>query len=162
MQINSASSEIVARPWFSRLELAGPTLLRLALGIVYLHFGFLKFYPDLSPAELLATQTVMNLSGQFLDAEQSLLLLAIFETLIGLGFLFHLFPRIMFALFTIHMLGTFAPLFLLPEFAFKIAPFAPTLEGQYILKNIVFLAAGWTVLLPDAFSNRSATSGADR
>ena len=53
-------------------------------------------------------------------------------------------PWIFFA----HMLGTIMPLFLLPELVFKFAPFGPTMEGQYILKNIVFVAAGWTVLAP--------------
>lgn len=126
------------------------SILKFSLGIVYLHFGFLKFYPDLSPAELLATQTIMTLSGHRLDAQQSLFLLALLETVIGLGFLFNVFRRSMFVLFTFHMLGTLTPLILLPEFAFKIAPLAPTIEGQYIIKNIVFLAAGWTILLPDA------------
>jgi uncharacterized membrane protein YkgB len=125
-----------------------PTFLRLTLGIVYLHFGYLKFYPDLSPAETLASQTVMGMSWHWLDAHTSLRLLAILECAIGLGFLFHVWMRGVFVLFVFHMIGTFVPLYVLPEFAFKIAPLAPTLEGQYILKNVVFVAAGWTVLLP--------------
>lgn len=133
------------------------SILKFSLGIVYLHFGFLKFYPDLSPAELLATQTIMTLTGHRLDAQQSLFLLALMETLIGLGFLFNVFRRTMFVLFTFHMLGTLTPLILLPEFAFKIAPLAPTIEGQYIIKNIVFLAAGWTILLPDALGRNLTT-----
>ncbi len=133
------------------------SILKFSLGIIYLHFGFLKFYPDLSPAELLATQTIMTLTGHRLDAQQSLFLLALMETLIGLGFLFNVFRRAMFVLFTFHMLGTLTPLILLPEFAFKIAPLAPTIEGQYIIKNIVFLAAGWTILLPDALGRNLTT-----
>lgn len=125
-----------------------PDLLRLALGIVYLHFGILKFFPDLSPAEMLATQTVMRLSWSWLDAHTARQLLALFECTIGLGFLFGLVPRLMPFLFFTHMAATLVPLFILPEFVFKIAPFAPTLEGQYIFKNLVFMAAGWTVLVP--------------
>ncbi len=125
-----------------------PTFLRIALGIVYLHFGFLKFYPDLSPAELLASQTVMKLSWYWFDAQSALLVLALLECAIGLGFLFNVCMRGVFVLFIFHMIGTFMPLFFLPEFTYKIAPLAPTLEGQYILKNVVFVAAGWTVLLP--------------
>jgi uncharacterized membrane protein YphA (DoxX/SURF4 family) len=132
-----------------------PTFLRLALGVVYLHFGFLKFYPDLSPAELLASQTIMRLSLNWLDAHTALLVLAILETAIGLGFLFNVCMRGVFVLFMLHMIGTFMPLFYLPEFAFKIAPLAPTLEGQYILKNLVFVAAGWTVLLPYVLRSRT-------
>ncbi len=54
------------------------------------------------------------------------------------------------------MFGTFMPLFVLPEFTFKIAPFAPNVEGQYIFKNVVFVAAGWTVLLPAVFPRGAA------
>ncbi len=125
-----------------------PHFLRLALGLIYFHFGFLKFFPDLSPAELLAGQTIMRLSLHGLDAATALRCLAVFECAIGLGFLFNVCMRWVFFLFLIHMLGTLLPLLLLPEFTFKISPLAPTLEGQYILKNLVFIAAGWTVLWP--------------
>ena len=131
-----------------------PTFLRLALGFVYFHFGVLKFYPDLSPAELLATQTVMAASFHYLDAQSAQFTLAILETAIGLGFILNLFPRVTFVLFFVHMIGTFLPLVLLPEFTFKIAPLAPNIEGQYIFKNIVFVAAGWTVLLPQILPQR--------
>ena len=128
-----------------------PTFLRYALGLVYFHFGLLKFFPDLSPAEMLATQTVMSVSQHWLDANTSLWLLAIIECSIGLGLIFNVLPRLTFVLFMAHMVGTFMPLFVLPEFTFKIAPFAPNVEGQYIFKNLVFVAAGWTVLLPHVF-----------
>ena len=134
--------------------LAKAPLLRWALGIVYFHFGFLKFFADLSPAELLAEQTIIRLSLFWLDAELALRLLAAFECVIGLGFIFDMKPRWIFFLFLAHMAGTFTPIFLLPGFAFKVVPFCPTFEGQYILKNLVFVAAGWTVLYPRAFGGR--------
>ena len=130
-----------------------PTFLRLSLGIVYFHFGLLKFFPDLSPAELIGTQTVMVVSFNLLDAHTALICLAVLECAIGLGLMFNSLPRITFALFIFHMIGTFMPLFVLPEFTFKFIPLAPKIEGQYIFKNIVFVAAGWTVLLPQLFSN---------
>ena len=128
-----------------------PTFLRYALGIVYFHFGLLKFFPDLSPAEMLASQTVMAVSLHWLDAHSALLFLATLECAIGLWLILDFLPRLTFALFIAHMIGTFMPLFLLPELTFKIAPFAPNVEGQYIFKNIVFIAAGWTVLRPHLF-----------
>lgn len=131
---------------------SSPTLLRLSLGFVYFHFGLLKFFPDLSPAELLGTQTVMTVSLQLFDAHTALVFLAIFECAIGLGFIFNLFPRLTFVMFSLHMIGTFMPLFVLPELTFKFAPAAPNMEGQYIFKNLVFVAAGWTVLRPHIFS----------
>jgi uncharacterized membrane protein YphA (DoxX/SURF4 family) len=125
-----------------------PIYLRLAAGFVYFYFGFLKFFPDLSPAELLASQTLIRLSGSFVDARTALKVLAVWETLIGLSFLFGVGLRVIFWVFLVHQLGTFLPLFILPEYTFRIPPFAPTLEGQYILKNLISLAAGCTVLLP--------------
>jgi uncharacterized membrane protein YkgB len=138
----------------ANIQNPSPQLLRLALGIVFFHFGFLKFFPDLSPAEMLASQTIMRLPGSWLDARTAMLWLALLECTIGLGFLFNVGLRFVSFLFLLHMIGTFMPIFLLPELAFKIAPFAPTLEGQYILKNLVFVAAGWTVLLPHCLPAR--------
>jgi uncharacterized membrane protein YkgB len=125
-----------------------PDLVCLALGVVYLHFGLLKFFPDLSPAEMIASQTIMRLSSSWLDAHTALRLLALLECAIGLGFLFGIATRWLALAFFAHMAGTTLPLFVLPELVFKIAPFAPTLEGQYILKNLVLAAAGWSVLAP--------------
>ncbi|MCA9188889.1 MAG: DoxX family membrane protein [Pirellulaceae bacterium] len=132
-----------------------PVFLRLALGFVYFHFGMLKFFPDLSPAEMIATQTVMAVSFHWLDANSALFVLAIMETLIGVFLMFNWWPRVTFTLFIFHMIGTFMPLLVLPEFTFKIAPLAPSIEGQYILKNLVFVAAGWTVLLPHVLVRRA-------
>jgi uncharacterized membrane protein YphA (DoxX/SURF4 family) len=122
--------------------------LRIALGLVYLHFGILKFFPDLSPAEMIASQTVMRLSLSWLDARTAMVVLALGECAIGLAFLFDVAMRWLPIVFLLHMVGTSLPLFILPELTFKIAPFAPTLEGQYIMKNLVFVAAAWTVLVP--------------
>lgn len=124
------------------------TFLRLSVGTVYFFFGFVKFFPDLSPAEVIASQTVMRLSFGIFDAQMALFLLAIMECTIGICFLFNLFPKWLFLVFMFHQISTFTPLFLYPELCFKFAPFAPTMEGQYILKNLVFVAAGWTILLP--------------
>ena len=134
-------------------------IMRLALGLVYFHFGMLKFFPDLSPAEMLASQTIMRLTSGWLDASQALFYLAILECAVGLAMLFNVCMRAAFVLFLIHMIGTFAPLFVLPELTFKISPLAPTMEGQYILKNIVFVAAGWAVFIPYLFNRDRRYAG---
>lgn len=133
-----------------------PQFLRWALGLVYFHFGVLKFFPDLSPAELMAGETAMRLSGHALDARTAIWWLAVLECTIGIGLLFNVLPRVVCVLFALHMAGTFLPLLLVPELTFKIAPLAPSLEGQYILKNVVFVAAGWTILFPSAFGSGRA------
>jgi uncharacterized membrane protein YkgB len=121
-------------------------LLRLALGFIYFLFGFLKFFPDLSPAEMLAGETIARMTAHAIDARQALYLLGAIECGIGLGFLVGLRPRLVFWVFLAHMAGTLLPLFVLPELMFKVAPFAPTMHGQYVLKNLVMAAAGWAVL----------------
>ena len=125
--------------WMAR---HGVTLLRLALGIVFLWFGVLKFFPGLSPAQALATDTIGALTRGTLDPGLAVLLLAVWETLIGLGLLFGVYLRVTLFLLWTQMLGTITPLFLFPDQAFTRIPFAPTLEGQYIIKNVVLVAAG--------------------
>jgi hypothetical protein len=122
--------------------------IRLSLGLVYLHFGLLKFYPDLSPAEMISGYTAQRLSCYWLDSGEVLFLIAILECFIGGCFLLNVFLRWVAPLFFFHMAATFLPIFLLPELTFKVAPFAPTFEGQYILKNLVLVSAGWVVLSP--------------
>jgi ABC-type uncharacterized transport system permease subunit len=68
------------------------------------------------------------------------------ECAIGISFLLGIRPKLVFAIFLAHIAGTIMPLFVLPELMFKVAPFAPTMEGQYVLKNLVLAAAGWAVL----------------
>ncbi|MDD2887118.1 MAG: DoxX family membrane protein [Aliarcobacter sp.] len=117
-------------------------LIRLSLGIIFLWYGMLKFFPTLSPAEELATRTIDIMFFGLINPLLSIKLLAILEVSIGIGFLFGFYTRIVTIVFIGHMICTFAPLFLLPELSFTHAPFAFTLVGQYIVKNIVFILAG--------------------
>ncbi|MBZ0201983.1 MAG: DoxX family protein [Ignavibacteria bacterium] len=120
----------------------GIRILRISLGIVFLWFGFLKFFPGSSPAEKLATNTITILTFGLVKPSVSIYLLATMETLIGLGLIFRIFLRATLFILFFQMLGTITPLFLFPGDTFTIIPFAPTLEGQYIIKNIVLLSAG--------------------
>ena len=122
--------------------------LRHSLGLVYLCFGSLKLVPEVSPAESLATQTLTLISPPFVGVDVSYFCLAIVECAIGTGLMLSVLPRLTFTLFIIHIAGTMIPLFAFPELAFTFSPLAPTLLTQYIFKNIVLLAAGWTVLCP--------------
>jgi hypothetical protein len=125
-----------------------PVFLRLAAGFTYFFFGCLKFFPDLSPAELIAGQSIMVVTGHWLDAQTALWWLSIVECVIGLSFIFNIGLHYIFFVFMLHQASTFLPLFIFPEYTFKFIPFAPTIEGQYILKNLISMAAGWTVLFP--------------
>lgn len=123
----------------------GILFLRVSLGIVFLWFGVLKFFPGLSPATGIATATIERLTFGFIQPDMSIIILAIWETLIGLGLIFGMFLRLtLFLLFT-QMLGTMTPLILFPAETFVIYPFVPTFEGQYIIKNLVLISAGLVI-----------------
>lgn len=128
--------------WMARY---GILFLRLSLGVVFLWFGALKFFPGLSPAEDLAARTIAQLTFGYLSPQTAVFLLAVWECLIGIGLLFGLFLRATLFLLWVQMLGTITPLFFFPGELFAVFPFAPTLEGQYIFKNIVLISAGLVI-----------------
>ncbi|MDK3161417.1 DoxX family membrane protein [Kamptonema cortianum] len=123
----------------------GVTLLRISLGVVFFWFGFLKFFPDLSPAQDLAARTIETLTFGLIRENVSLPVLAAWECLIGLGLITGRFMRATLFLLLAQMVGTVTPLFLFPQETFTRFPYAPTLEGQYIIKNIVLVSAGLVI-----------------
>jgi uncharacterized membrane protein YphA (DoxX/SURF4 family) len=123
----------------------GIKFLRVSLGVVFFWFGVLKFFPGLSPAQELATRTLGLLTFGLLTPKVSLLLLALWECLIGLGLIFRVFMRATLLLLFVQMLGTLTPVFFFPHEVFTRIPYAPTLEGQYIIKNIVLISAGLVI-----------------
>ncbi len=119
----------------------GVLTLRLALGIVFFWFGALKLVPGMSPAEDLAGRTIEQLTFGAVPASVALPVLALWEVAIGLGLLTGRWMRLTLFLLFVQMAGTITPLFLFPEETFVSFPFVPTLEGQYIIKNVVLVAA---------------------
>jgi uncharacterized membrane protein YkgB len=118
----------------------GLLLMRVALGIVFLWFGALKLVPGLSPAESLAGRTMETLSAGLVPQATAVPILGIWESAIGLGLLTGIWLRATLALLFVQMLGTLTPLVLFPSETFDVFPIAPTLEGQYIIKNAVLIA----------------------
>ncbi|MCL4870683.1 MAG: DoxX family protein [Anaerolineae bacterium] len=139
--------------WFNRLDQKittwmaqyGITLLRVSLGIVFLWFGFLKFFPGLSPAQDLAIRTTSLLTFGLLPDNIAIFILAAWECLIGLGLITGLFMRGTLLLLFLQMVGTITPIFFFPHEIFTRIPYAPTLEGQYIIKNMVLISAGLVI-----------------
>ena len=115
----------------------GLTALRIGLGLVFIWFGGLKLFPGLSPAEELVRNTIY-----FIDPDVFQPILAIWEVVIGLGFLSGKFMRLTILLLFGQMAGTALPLVLLPQVVWTAFPHALTLEGQYIIKNLVILGSG--------------------
>lgn len=120
-------------------------LTRIALGIVFVWFGVLKFFPGMSPAANLASRTIERLTFGFVHATPGLYVLASWEVLIGLGFLTGRLMRATLLLLFGHMAGTLTPLVLFLSETFLVFPYAPTLEGQYIIKNLVLVGAALVV-----------------
>lgn len=123
--------------WMAR---AGIPILRVAVGVVYVWFGGLKMIPGLSPAEQLVRDTV-----PFLPGDLFVPFLGLWEVLIGVLFLAGRGLRVAIFLLFLQMPGTLSPLVVLPERVFTLFPFGLTLEGQYIIKNLVLIAAALVV-----------------
>lgn len=123
----------------------GIRILRISMGIIFFWFGMLKYFEGLSPAESLAIRTIDMLSFGLIGPEVVRYGLATWEVLIGVGLIFKFHLReTLFLMFT-QMLGTLTPIILLPDEVFTIFPYGLTLEGQYIVKNLVIIGAGMVV-----------------
>lgn len=134
--------DVRATRWMARY---GVVTLRVALGVVFLWFGVLKFFPDLSPAQTLAVKTIDVLTFGLMPGTVSLVLLATLECAIGLGLISGRLMRLTLLLLAFQMVGAASPLLLFPGEVFNAFPYAPTLEGQYIIKNVVLVSAGLVI-----------------
>ena len=118
------------------MERHGYRLLRIAMGIVFIWFGALKPF-GLSPAEAFVAKATA-----WIPIPGFLYILAAWEVTIGVCFLVERLNRCAVVLLLMHMPGTMLPLLTLPGETFVRSPFVLTLEGQYIIKNLVLIAAG--------------------
>jgi len=125
--------------WMARW---GLILLRISVGIIFFWFGVLKFFPGFSPAETLATSTIQVMTGGLVEPRLALFVLATWESLIGLGLIFGKALRATLFLLFLQMPGTVSPMLFFPELTFQQMPFVLTIEGQYIMKNLVLVSAG--------------------
>ena len=110
---------------------------RVAIFAVYFWFGILKLF-GLSPASPLAAALVSNTVGSRYF-HGLFIILALYECLIGVLFLFPRATRVVIPLLIIHMVIVCSPLILVTHLAWS-KPFVPTLEGQYIIKNMAIIA----------------------
>jgi uncharacterized membrane protein YkgB len=141
-----AKTETAIIDW---MAINGIKLLRISIGIIFFWFGFQKFFPGISSAEDIATRTIDVLSFGIVKAPYSMPILATWETLIGLGFILGKYLRVTIILLYAQMIGTIFPLFVFPDETFYAIPFVPTIEGQYILKNIIIITAAMVILAYD-------------
>lgn len=118
----------------------GPIALRYSLALIFIWFGILKPL-GLSPADDLLKATVAWMP--FLTPDRWLLVIGWWEVAIGVTILFRSTTRLAITLLFLQMCGTFMPLVMLPDVTFQpgCIPYAPTLEGQYIVKNLLIISA---------------------
>ena len=118
-------------------------LVRIPLFIIFFWFGLLKVL-DLSPATELIIDTVFWMP--FLSPENWTIVIGWWEMAIGICFLSKKTTLLAMVLMFLQMTGTFMPLVILPEITFQSSnPFLPTLEGQYIIKNLIIISAALVV-----------------
>ncbi|MFJ3436365.1 DUF417 family protein [Streptomyces cyaneofuscatus] len=116
-------------------------LLRATVGIVFVGFGVLKLFPSASPAEQLAVEAATKMTLGLVPETVLLLSLAALETAIGIGLIVgRRLLRPALVAFFLHMGGVFSTLVLLPDAMWQPHSPAPTMEGQYVVKNVVLVA----------------------
>lgn len=142
MNLRGRTFEKVDKKVTRWMKAHGLNLLRLSIGIIFFWFGFLKYFEGLSPAEDIAIKTIDVMTLGIFSEKVILYGLATWEVLIGIGLIFKLFLRETLLLLYLQMVGTFMPVFLFPEEVFAVFPYALTIEGQYIIKNLVVMSAG--------------------
>jgi uncharacterized membrane protein YkgB len=117
----------------------GIPLLRYSLAVVFIWFGILKPL-GVSPAQQLVANTIYWFSPSWFVP-----FLGWWEVVIGLCLLYKPLIRIGIFLLLIQMVGTFLPLVILPSVVFGSKFYALTLEGQYIIKNLVIISAAMVI-----------------
>ncbi len=115
---------------------------RISLFVVYFWFGILKILAT-SPANPLVA-ALLHQTLPFLTFQMFIVFFSLYEMLIGILFLFPKFDRLTFLLFALHMVTTFLPLIFLPTVTWQ-GFMTPTLEGQYIIKNLVLIGLAMAI-----------------
>lgn len=122
----------------------GIAALRISIGVVYLWFAVPKFFPGISPAEPLVVETVQKLTLGIIEGRLACVLTGVLEAVIGILMISGRMPSLTVMILLGHMAGTFTPLVLFPKQTWDSFGVG-TLEGQYILKNLVIVSAALVI-----------------
>lgn len=133
----SAVQEAVDR-WLERYSVA---VLRVCMGIVIFAFGVLKYFPGVSPAQGIVLAVNRILTFGLLPDQVTLPLFATVEAVIGLSLITGWGLRVIIYPLAVWVLAILSPIVLLTGQLFSGPHHAPTLMGQYVVKDIILLAA---------------------
>jgi uncharacterized membrane protein YkgB len=125
------------------LKLNNIVVARAAVFIVYFWFGVLKVL-DLSPATPLVHALFDQTLAAWVEFGTFNLLFGLFECAIGVLFLFPRATKVAVGLLALHLITTAGPLVLLPSHTWS-GFLVPSMEGQYILKNVLIISAAYTI-----------------
>jgi putative oxidoreductase len=134
------AAQAVTQRFLARISVPA---LRISLGLVFLVFGALKFLPGMSPVEALVTRTWNVLSFGIVDGYAAMAITASLEVFVGLALVTGVFLRIGLLALAATFVGIFSPLVFFTGELFSVA--GPTLTAQYILKDVVLVAAAMVV-----------------
>ena len=123
----------------TQMDRWGVPVLRTAIAVVFVWFGALKVF-GISPAGELVAATVY-----VVDPAVFVPVLGVWEVVIGLCLLYRPLIRLGIFLLFLQLPGTFLPLVLLPDVVFTAVPHGLTVEGQYIIKNLVIIGAALVI-----------------
>lgn len=126
----------------------GLKALRICVGAVFLLFGALKYIPGASPIEGLVEQTWGALTFGVVTGYAAMAITATMEVVVGVLFLAGVFMPVALGLLAVTFVGIFSPLVLFPGELFPGG--LPTLTAQYIVKDVVLVAAAILVAGPVA------------
>jgi len=123
----------------AEMERWGVPVLRVAIAVIFVWFSALKIF-GISPAGELVAATVY-----VVDPALFVPVLGVWEVVIGLCLLYRPLIRLGIVLLFVQLPGTFLPIVLLPEVVFTTFPYGLTVEGQYIIKNLVIIGAALVI-----------------
>ena len=128
-----------------QLVLHSITWLRLALGIVFFGFGILKYFPGVSPAQHLTESATHILFLGLIPGNIAIKFIATLECVIGLLLLSGRGMRLAVWLLAFEFVGILSPIVLLPGQMYTGPHHAPSLAGQYCIKDIILVTAALVV-----------------
>ena len=126
-------------------------LSRFSIFTIYFWFGFLKLF-DLSPANPLV-ESLLSKTLPFVGFNQFIIFLGLWEMVIGIVFLIPKLEKVAITILFLHTITTFTPLLLLPLIAWK-SFLVPTLEGQYMIKNLITIALAVNIVSQAKTNNK--------
>lgn len=132
----------VVHHWLARHNI---TLLRISMGAVIFGFGFLKYFSGVSPAEALIREVTRTLTFGLVPGHVAMILFATTECAIGLSLMTGRGLHLIRYLLVVWAVGILSPVALFPTELFMGPHHAPTLLGQYVLKDFILLTASLVI-----------------